>query len=80
MLTSLRAVVVVKTRHYRVWFTRNGGFGGGFGGVDNVEIEYDSVYRAKSAANLLDARAAFRRKYGYHGSICADPDTCELVS
>ena len=58
---------------------RSGAFGGGFGGVDLVEIEYDSVHRAKSAANLMDARAAFRRKYGYKGSAWVDPDTCRLV-
>lgn len=69
----------MKTRHYRVCVNRNGAFGGGFGGVDVVEIEYDSVHRAKSAANLLDARAAFRRKYGYKGSAYVDPDTCCLV-
>ena len=33
----------------------------------------------RSAANLLDARAAFRRKYGYKGSAYVDPDTCRLV-
>lgn len=70
----------MKPRHYRVCVNRNGAFGGGFGGVDVVEIEYDSAHRAKSAANLLDARAAFRRKYGYKGSVFVDPDTCRLVN
>lgn len=70
----------MRTRHYRICVNRNGGFGGGFGGVDVVEIDYESAHRAKSAANLLDARAAFRRKYGYKGSAYVDPDTCKLVS
>lgn len=46
-------------RHYRVHVEQNGGLGGGYGGFTTTELYYESPHRAKSAANLEDARCAF---------------------
>lgn len=66
-------------RTYHICGSANGGFGGGYGGVYAVELTYTSRHRARSADNLLDARAAYRRRYGCNGTIVFAADTCRLV-
>ena len=66
-------------RTYCAHVEHNGGLGGGNGGITTTELYYESTHRAKSAANLEDARFAFRRKYGRAGTIEVLADTCVLV-
>ena len=45
----------MKLRHYTAFFDD---------GHDYGELEFTSLYRAGSSANMEDARSAFRRAYG----------------
>lgn len=64
---------------YYVRLNLSNGFGGGYGGRETVELAYVSGHRAKSAANLEDARREFRRRYGRAGDFEILRDTCRLV-